>query len=502
MDKGDFRDLSLPSIVRPHEVVAQDRRLRCLIKGHSATFRVDIAGNQDISVLREKIYEKCDPFIQSSSSAMDLKLSKVDISLISHTQETLAALVIGEFESSSMDDWEYISDIWKEQPHDRTLHVVVTLPPSPASHVPSAGMVSGTLLLTVVAIDGKSFQPPFHIEVDPTTKIAVVHNLIHERLKGLYIGTFHEGPLTILPLPETRTLVELQRKNLKNLHKTARRFDKFSNHSVDRWFIPGLKGIYFLVWLPSEEKRFPPNPWPILKYTMRCIGVTLEFQKIKTPSQSQADTEFKRLLKKSYGQHEWGMIHDMATGRNLVHSTVTGAHIFQRNWRKTLPQHSSFNEEDINGVQNGLLLYKPVESIFDEGRICIEVDNTGEMKFYLLDQSIRNRKLVDFAYELRQGNNHEDGYAEGEAAIDTTFGDLDGDRVKFPSGSTMRPAKRLLAVHAITAWAKHCEKSNARIRIPEFDTSDDEMTNDYIAAVECVARGKVREDDASSESSK
>jgi hypothetical protein len=47
-----------------------------------------------------------------------------------------------------------------------------------------------------------------------------------------------------------------------------------------------------------------------------------------------------------------------------------------------------------------LLLYKPVEVAFDQGKICIEVDGVGRMRFALLDQSIRDKKLVDLACEL------------------------------------------------------------------------------------------------------
>jgi hypothetical protein len=51
---------------------------------------------------------------------------------------------------------------------------------APAFHVPTAAVVSEALRLTVVPIDGESFESPFHINADPSTNFIVMHNLIRK----------------------------------------------------------------------------------------------------------------------------------------------------------------------------------------------------------------------------------------------------------------------------------------------------------------------------------
>jgi hypothetical protein len=61
---------------------------------------------------------------------------------------------------------------------------------APASHAPSASIVSETLCLTIVPIDGKSFASPFHVNAHPSTKIVVMHNLICNELQKIHIREF------------------------------------------------------------------------------------------------------------------------------------------------------------------------------------------------------------------------------------------------------------------------------------------------------------------------
>jgi hypothetical protein len=144
--------------------------------------------------------------------------------------------------------------------------------------------------------------------------------------------------------------------------------------------------------------------------------------------------------------------------------------------------------KDINDIHNGLLLYKPVEWAFDSGKLCIGVKSKDDMIFHFLDENLSNVKIADKAAEIRVGKQKKQskkikvdlegshveikGHFGIEKDLHTTFGDLDGSQVKFPKGVTMRPSKRLLALHA----AKAIFESKQFISI-EFDISDDELAN-------------------------
>jgi hypothetical protein len=94
-----------------------------------------------------------------------------------------------------------------------------------------------------------------------------------------------------------------------------------------------------------------------------------------------------------------GDIFDMVTGKRLPHQIVIAAHIFQHKWRNNLSKYTSLT--NIDDVRNGLLLYKPVEWAFNRAKICVEVNSREEMTFYLLDQDLRDVKLVAKACDLR-----------------------------------------------------------------------------------------------------
>jgi hypothetical protein len=128
---------------------------------------------------------------------------------------------------------------------------------APASHAPSAGVVSEMLRLTVVPIDSKSFASPFHVNAHPSTKIVVMHNLICNNLRKIHIGEFCQSSLDILPLQAVLTLNQLKGKNLKDLHKRALPPDKLPNNCVNEWFCPRVMNwIHFVIWLPATDHEF------------------------------------------------------------------------------------------------------------------------------------------------------------------------------------------------------------------------------------------------------
>jgi hypothetical protein len=203
----------------------------------------------------------------------------------------------------------------------------------------------------------------------------------------------------------------------------------------------------------------------------------LDFENVTAASGSRDGTApgFKSLLKREYGQPEWGDLFDMATGEHLRHSSVVAAHIFQYRWRKFLSLLSSL--KGIDDACNGLLLYKPVEWAFDRAKLCIEVNSAGRMTFRLLDQDLRDIKLACKARSLRIAAKRDGELVGRENNLQTTFGDLDRRDVRFPTGSAMRPSKRLLALHAYAAWlTAQTRTPGSDIPAPECDALDDEKT--------------------------
>jgi hypothetical protein len=207
---------------------------------------------------------------------------------------------------------------------------------------------------------------------------------------------------------------------------------------------------------------------------------TLDFEKVTNASASdiREGSNFKDSLKEAYGfspSDKRGDLWDMATGEHLRHGCVIAAHIFQYRWRKFLPILSSF--KDIHDVQNGLLLYKPVEWAFDRAKIFIEVNDADKMTFRLLDQSLRNVKLADKASELRKEAKIERSPVGAEVTLQKTFGDLDGKDVQFPPNSEKRPSRRLLALHAYAAWLAYTSfNPDSEAAAPIYNISEDEAT--------------------------
>ena len=77
---------------------------------------------------------------------------------------------------------------------------------------------------------------------------------------------------------------------------------------------------------------------------------------------------------------------------------VNFSHIFQRKWAKS---RKIIYLQEINDVKNLLLLFKPIEVAFDEGRICfIWDDAVSQFRMKVLDPSIRRQTLLELT--LRQ----------------------------------------------------------------------------------------------------
>ena len=224
------------------------------------------------------------------------------------------------------------------------------------------------------------------------------------------------------------------------------------------------------------EERFPGDPSHTFSwYINMSLRQSLNFEDATAASRNQEESQhhFKVSLKQQYEQPEQGDLFDMATGEHLPHSTVVASHIFQHKWQSQLPYYTSL--KNIDDARNGLLLYKPVEWAFNRGKLCIEVNSEGQMTFLLLDDSLRDVKLVGKACQLREERRHGNRPFGIENNIQSTFGDLDGQQVHFPKGTSMRPSKRLLGLHAVASWmATRHLKPDCKIPMPSYNASDDE----------------------------
>lgn len=217
---------------------------------------------------------------------------------------------------------------------------------------------------------------------------------------------------------------------------------------------------------PTAQERFPAQRHLLAEEFQNFLDFrTGSRQSLGTTKRS----EFKGQLKGVYGDApEQGVLFDMATGKYLP--TVVASHIFQHRWAKFLQVFTGLN--DVNDVRNGLFLYRPVEVAFDEAQISIRAKN-GQIRFWLLDETIRDKKLVDVAQTIRRTANIDPTLRGEEGSLTTTFGDLDGQELHFPPNSTVRPSKRLLAVYAYAAWIEAKKLGYTSSGPPDVSVSDD-----------------------------
>lgn len=227
----------------------------------------------------------------------------------------------------------------------------------------------------------------------------------------------------------------------------------------------------------APKERHPEDPYVALNWYFNIhIMEILSFEDVTLASEGRDEGvqhDFKTSLKLEYSQPDDGYLFDMATGMRLRHSVVVASHIFQHRWKKQLSKFTSFT--DINDVRNGLLLYTPVDWAFDRAKICVEVDAESKMTFRLLDQSLGGINLADKARSLRmERGGSDDDLIGNEAEIKTTFGDLNGQPLKFPEGVVSRPSKRMLGFHAVTARMFAQSQTTERLRPIVYNTSNDE----------------------------
>jgi hypothetical protein len=137
--------------------------------------------------------------------------------------------------------------------------------------------------------------------------------------------------------------------------------------------------------------------------------------------------------------------------------------------------------KEINDVKNLLLLFKPIEVAFDEGRICFLWDNSvNQFLMKVLDPSIKNKTVLDLT--LRQFPNY--SATNIDPILNSTFAALEGTPLNTRN---VLPYKRCLAFHASRARfeAIHIQKW---IKAEDFIIPDDAWSPSILETPELKAQ--------------
>ncbi|KAG2766561.1 hypothetical protein Pcac1_g22129 [Phytophthora cactorum] len=228
---------------------------------------------------------------------------------------------------------------------------------------------------------------------------------------------------------------------------------------------PKSKQIHVLVVVPPEEKT--SSPYAVIATTL------FQHTFLNVPSTTASRTQkLKKQLVKEYecdcGRNQIGdsMLLCMVMNIGLPSSVVIASHIFRR-------EHDRLKDyfvqiADIDDVRNGLLLFKPIESAFDDLDIAFLVDKEDQFTLKLFNPDFKSKLLVDSLtqkqWDALGGESIPTDWETStspvyapyapEFNVLTTFGELDGKPLRFPSGSTLRPFRRCLYHQAQLARTK------------------------------------------------
>ncbi|ETO85918.1 hypothetical protein F444_00499 [Phytophthora nicotianae P1976] len=227
-------------------------------------------------------------------------------------------------------------------------------------------------------------------------------------------------------------------------------------------FVPTLEDVesmntpvHVLVVVPPPDET--TSPYAVIAATL----FQHTFSNVPSTTASKTQKLKKQLVKKykcdcGRNKNDDAMLLCMVINVALPSTVVIASHIFRR-------EHDDLKEHfvqiaDIDDVRNGLLLFKPIESAFDDLDISFLVDKHDRFTLKIFNTDIKAHLLVD---RLTQPQWEEFGgeslpthwrtstrpiYAPNAPEFDvlTTFGELDGKTLWFPSGSTLRPFRRCL----------------------------------------------------------
>ncbi|KAG1708294.1 hypothetical protein DVH05_024974 [Phytophthora capsici] len=218
--------------------------------------------------------------------------------------------------------------------------------------------------------------------------------------------------------------------------------------------------IHVLVVSPPPDENTSPGYAVVASVLFQHIFLNVPST---TPSRTQ---NLKKLLVKKYrcdcGKNKNGdaTLLCMVLNVALPISVVMASHIFRRE-HDHLKGHF-VQIADIDDVRNGLLLFKPIESAFDDLDISFLVDKHDRFTLKVFNSTIKTDLLVDWLTKQQWKDLGGESlpthwrtskspiYAPNAPQFNvlTTFGELDGKTLRFPRGSTLRPFRRCLYYQA------------------------------------------------------
>ena len=143
------------------------------------------------------------------------------------------------------------------------------------------------------------------------------------------------------------------------------------------------------------------------------------------------------------------LIKCMVLNEFLPRKLVSASHIFPVSTRGSGLDEYNLQSEDLWNVRNGLLLYKPIEVLFDRMECCF-LYNPINTSIYL--------KILNPALHLQRvwTDTEESLIPIDKRNCTLNFGDIDNFQLQLPSSSS--PFKRLLHQHAKLSVKRAVEK--------------------------------------------
>ena len=136
----------------------------------------------------------------------------------------------------------------------------------------------------------------------------------------------------------------------------------------------------------------------------------------------------------------------MVTGVELPKEKIVGAHIASHSKRTDM--ECLLLIKNIDDVRNGMLWSQPIETAYEDSRICFAFDPAdGEYRLHVLDSALLGLSLADpFPHHSKpKAPLHANKFQP------ISWQDVDGKCIQFGISCT-RPFKRAFTLHAYLAW--------------------------------------------------
>jgi len=186
-----------------------------------------------------------------------------------------------------------------------------------------------------------------------------------------------------------------------------------------------------------------------VKLSTHQTKVRLRYSASRASNESRPDNqEFKLALIRAYQpqQELKATLFCMVTGVELPKENIVGAHIASHSKRTDM--ECLLLIKNIDDVRNGMLWSQPIETAYEDSRICFAFDPAdGEYRLHVLDSALLGSSLADPFPHHRKAK--APLHANKFQAI--SWQDVDGKCIQFGTSCT-RPFKRAFTLHAYLAW--------------------------------------------------